>query len=177
MADTESCCYRIVAIDQHTQAVAAEQKHGWFPVNSRPRLPVSGVRKRINMLGAVTDDGDRLIYVTPNRFTAEVAKHFPHAVQQEFGKKLVIVLDNARYFRAKTLKKQAVGTGLLLEFLLSYLPDMNPLENGWLQLRAARANRLFRTLDDVKAYLSTTLPTLKSPKLLKVKSVCVPPNL
>jgi len=50
---------------------------------------------------------------------------------------LVIVLDNARYFIAKTLKKQAVIGGLLLEYLLPRSPEMNPLENCWLQLRTA----------------------------------------
>ena len=140
-------------------------KRGWFPVNSRPRLPVSGVRERMNMLGAITDDGDRFIALTPNRFNAEVAKHFLRAVQHEFGQKLVIVLDNARYFIARTLKKQAAADGLLLAFLPPRSPEMNPLENCWLQLKAARANRLFRTLDDVKTHLSTTLPQLKSPEI------------
>ena len=117
------------------------------------------------MLGAVTDDGERFIALTPNRFNAEVAKHFLRAIQHEFGEKLAIVLDNASYFIAKTLKKQAAADGLLLEFLPPRSPEMNPLENCWLQLRAARANRLFRTLDDVTAYLSTTLPTLNSPQI------------
>ena len=119
----------------------------------------------MNMLGAVADDGERFVCLTPNRFNATVAKHFLRAVQHEFGAKLVIVLDNARYFIAKTLKKQAAADGLLLEYLPPRSPEMNPLENCWLQLRAARANWLFRTLDDVKAYLSTNLPQLKSPTI------------
>lgn len=119
----------------------------------------------MNMLGAVTDDGDRFVALTPDRFNAEVAKHFLRAVRQEFGEKLVIVLDNASYFIAKTLKKQAAADGLLLEFLPPRSPELNPLENCWRQLREARANRLFRTLDDVKTYLSTTLPTLNSPRI------------
>lgn len=64
--------YRIVAIDQHTEAVATEQKRGWFPVN---------------MFGAVTDDGDRFVALTPDRFNAAVAKRFLRAVLQEFGEK------------------------------------------------------------------------------------------
>jgi len=119
----------------------------------------------MNMLGAVADNGDRFIALTPNRFNAEVAKYFLRAVQHEFGTKLTIVLDNARYFIAKTLKKQAAADGLLLEFLPSHSPEMNPLENCWRQLRDGRANRLFRTLDDVHEYLSTTLPTLNSPRI------------
>lgn len=116
------------------------------------------------MLGAVTDDGERSIALTPNQFTAEVAKHFLRAIQHEFGKELVIVLDNAPYFIAKTLKKQAAA-GLLLEFLPPHSPEMNPLENCWRQLKEGRANRLFRTLDGVKEYLSTALPRLNSPQI------------
>jgi hypothetical protein len=103
--------YRIVVIDQHTQVVKTEQKRGWFPVNARPRLPVSGGRKSINLLGAVTDDGDRFIVLVPGRLTGAVAKHFFRALQQEFGPNLAIVLDNAPYFIAKVLKKQAAASG------------------------------------------------------------------
>lgn len=117
------------------------------------------------MLGAVTDDRERFVALTPNRFNAEIAKHFLRAIQHEFGKKLAIVLDNASYFIAKTLKKQAAADGLLLEFLPAHSPEMNPLENCWRQLREGRANHLFRTLDDVNEYLSMALPALNSPQI------------
>ncbi|SEP28791.1 DDE superfamily endonuclease [Halogranum amylolyticum] len=107
--------YTIVAIDQHTQAVATIKRRDWFPVNSRPRLPVSVGREVINMLGAVTDSGDRFVALTPNRFKAEVSQHFLRALQHEFGPKLVIVLDNAKYFIATDFKKQAAADGLLLD--------------------------------------------------------------
>ena len=93
----------------------------WSPVNSRPRLPVSGGRKSINLLGAVTDDDDRFVTPVPGRLNNVVAKHFLRTLQQEFGDRLVIVLDNAPYFIAKALKKQAAA-GLLLE----YLPPISP---------------------------------------------------
>jgi transposase len=155
--------YTIVVIDQHTEAVATNQKPAWFPVNSRPRLPVSGGRDVINMLGAVTDTGEHFVALTPDSFTAEVSKHFLRALRQQFGRKLVIVLDNAPYFIAKDLKKQAAADGLLLEYLPSYAPEMNPLENCWRQLKAARRNRLFGTIDDVKRFLTATIPKLTPP--------------
>jgi len=73
-------------------------------MNSRPRLPVSGGRAAINMLGAVTDSGEHFVALTPDSFTAKVSKHFSGALRHRFGEKLVIVLDNARYFIAKDLK-------------------------------------------------------------------------
>jgi len=73
------------------------------------------------------------------------------------------VLDNAPYFIAKALKKQAAKDGLLLEYLPSHAPEMNPLENCWRQIKAARANRLFLTIDEVKQFLRTTIPRLTVP--------------
>jgi hypothetical protein len=55
--------YRIVVIDQHSEAVATVQKQGWFPVNSRPTVSVNGSRERMNMLGAVTDPGELQTYL------------------------------------------------------------------------------------------------------------------
>ncbi len=139
--------------------IKTTQKRGWFPVNSRPRLPVSGGRASINLLGAVTDDGDRFISFVDGSFTGKVAAHFLRALQEEFGEKLVIVLDN------EYLKKQAVKAGLLLEYLPPYAPEMNPLEQCWRQLNKGRANKLYRTLPELKAYLTSRFPTLSSPRI------------
>jgi transposase len=152
-------------IDQNTQVIKTKQKRRWFPVNSRPRLSVSGGRVSINLLGAVADDGDRFISFVEGRFTGKVAAHFLRALQEEFGKNLVIVLDNAPYFIAKHLKKQASFRGLLLEYLPPYAPEMNPLEQCWRQVNEGRANKLYRTLPELKAYLTSKLPTLYSPRI------------
>ena len=128
-------------------------------------MTVSGGKKRVNLLGAVTDDGDRLICLTPDRFTSKVAKYFLRALQYEFGEKLVIILDNAPYFIAKDLKKQAAADGLLLVYLPPYSPELNPLEPCWEQLRLGRANRLFLTVKDVEQYLKIALQNLVPPDI------------
>lgn len=133
-------------------------------MNSRPRLPVLGARGKVNMPGAVTDDGEPFVALTPNHFNTRVAKYSLRAVQHEFGEKLTIVLDNASYFIVKTLKKQAAG-GLLLESLPSHSSVLKPLENCWWQLREGQANRLFQSVEEVHKYVSTALSRLTSPRI------------
>jgi len=101
------------------------------------------------MLGAVTDDRDRFVCLTPDPFTATVSKCFLRALQYEFGEKLVVILDNAPYFIAKDLKKQAAVDGLLLIYLPPHFSESNPLEQCWEQLQRGRANKLFLTEKDV----------------------------
>ena len=145
-------------IDQNTQVIKTDHMRGLFPVNSSPRLPVSGGRASVNLLGAVTDDDDRFISFIEGSFTGKVAAHFLRALQEEFGKQLVIVLDNVPYFIAKYLKKQADLRGLLLEYLPPYAPEMNPLEQCWSQVNDGRANKLCRTLPELKAHLRAHFP-------------------
>ncbi len=106
--------YTIVVIDQHTEAVATGQKPG-VPINFRPRLSVSGGRDAINILRAVTDTGERVVALTPDTFSAVVSRHFLRVLQQQFGKKLAIVVDNTLYFIVKALTKQAAKDGPLPE--------------------------------------------------------------
>ncbi|WP_114579007.1 transposase [Saliphagus sp. LR7] len=137
----------------------------WNGQRLRQPLAVSGGQASINLLGAVTDDGEPFISFVDGSFTGKVAAHFLRALQKEFGERLVIVLDNAPYFIAKCLKKQAANAGLLLEYLPPYAPEMNPLEQCWRQLNKKSANKLYRTLPELKAYLTSQLPTLSSPTI------------
>lgn len=132
-------------------------------MNSRPRPEVSGGRTSLNFLGAVTVLGDRFITVVRGRLSGDVSKHFVRALQQEFGKKLAVDLDNAPYFIEKSFKKQTAADSLLFEHLPPYSPELNPLEQCWRQLQAGRATRLFRSLPELTAYLHETLPSLVSP--------------
>ena len=119
----------------------------------------------MNMLGAVTDDRDRFVCLTPDRFTAAVSKYFLRALQYEFGEKLAVILDNASYFIAKDLKKQAAADGLLLIYLPPHSPELNPLEQCWEQLQRGRANKLFLTENDVTEYLKSALHSLRTPEI------------
>jgi len=65
-------------------------------------------------LYSLLDKRDRFVSFVEGRFTGKVAVHFLRALQQEVGKKLMIVLDNAPYFIAKFPKKQAVGAACFL---------------------------------------------------------------
>lgn len=154
-----------MAIDQHIQSAVTVQKRAWFPVGSRPRLAVSGVRQSVNLLGAVTDTGERFITLVAGRLTAETTTLFLRALQAEFGTKLAVVLDNAGYFTAKAVQRRAAADGIHLEYLPPYAPELNPVEQCWRQLNQARANRVFRSLDELKAFLTATLPTLSSPQI------------
>jgi transposase len=68
------------------------------------------------------------------------------------GRKVVLVADNARYHHAKSLKPwlSKVSKHLIIEFLPSYSPELNPTERIWkLARRKATHNCYFSSLDDL----------------------------
>lgn len=52
-----------------------------------------------------------------------------------------------------------------MEYFPSYSLEMNSLENCWRSSRMVNPTGCFQPLTKVKAYLSTALPTLNSPRI------------
>lgn len=68
-------------------------------------------------------------------------------------KKILLILDNARYHHAKILKSwlEEVSDMLELLFLPPYSPDLNAIEMMWKKTRRnVTHNRYFASIDDLK---------------------------
>ncbi len=47
-------------------------------------------------------------------------------------------MDNATFHERKDIIEQIKKKGVILKFLPPYSPDLNPIENKWLQAKALR---------------------------------------
>ena len=54
---------------------------------------------------------------------------------EKLEKKVLIVMDNARFHRKNILEKIIKGTGHCLLFLPPYSPDLNPIEKLWANMK------------------------------------------
>lgn len=63
----------------------------------------------------------------------------------------ILVLDNAAFHKAKKLK---IPKNIALIFQPPYSPEVNPAENMWAWFKRDFTNKLFRTMKELKAYLS-----------------------
>jgi transposase len=88
------------------------------------------------------------------KFNAETFETFLKILlrHRSKGKKMVVVLDNARYHHAKLLAPllHRYRKQLALLFLPPYCPQLAPIERVWkLARRLATHNRYFATLDEL----------------------------
>ncbi|WP_353962775.1 transposase [Candidatus Fukatsuia symbiotica] len=53
----------------------------------------------------------------------------------------VIVMDNVSFHKRQDIQSTIQKSGFILEYLLTYSPDLNPIEHKWAQAKALRRKR------------------------------------
>lgn len=111
-------------------------------------------RKSVACFGAVQCRCGKLVTAMNPQFDAVTFEAFLRQLvrHRSPGKRMVILLDNARYHHAKLLKGflRKNRRWLRLLFLPPYSPQFNPIERVWkLTRRLATHNRYFATLGEL----------------------------
>ena len=78
---------------------------------------------------------------------------------QEFGPKVILILDNASYHKRQDItgKISQELPNFILEFLPAYSPDFNIIELIWHSCKEYIAHRLFQSVDELKMLLDKLL--------------------
>ena len=142
----------------------------WFLVGICPEIKSPTDRYKVSVFGALGKNG-QLITLQNDVFNAETFKLFLEKLlfeaeveRNEKGnkKKILLVLDNAKYHHAKLLQPwlEEVKAVLELMFLPPYSSDLNAIEMMWKKTRRnVTHNRFFESLDnlcyDLKMYWKT----------------------
>ena len=119
------------------------------------------VRKSVKYYGAVRlRDGKFVYQKEENKFNGESCEKFLKFLRKITAptlKKIVFLIDNGRYYHAKTHKewRDACSNKFSLEFLPLYSPELNPIERLWqFTRRIYTHNRYFPTLDELSAAIA-----------------------
>ncbi len=134
----------------------------WALKGSRPKLPVHGGRKRLNVIGAIDpilDEGffqyiKNLDAANFGQFLRRILAQYPPNV------KIYMILDNARPHHAKLLRNwlEKNKNRLELMFLPTYCPDLNPIEGIWQDVkREVVYNHFFAKFEEFQDALTQKL--------------------
>jgi transposase len=127
----------------------------WVPPEDKdPIVLHAPTRKSVACFGAVGLRAGTLVTCFEPKFNAESFGRFLLVLLKHRapGKRLVLMLDNAKYHHARALQPwlEQHRAVLTLLFLPPYSPELNPIERVWkLTRRLATHNRHFPTLDDI----------------------------
>jgi len=129
----------------------------WVPPEVKdPVLMHAPTRKSVACFGAVSLDTGKFVRAMCEKFDALTFESFLKRLlrHRSHGKRMVVVLDNARYHHAVLLAPLLLKYRriLTLLFLPPYSPQLAPVERVWkLACRMATHNRFFATLRDLLA--------------------------
>jgi transposase len=152
---------------------------GWYLKGKAPTLPSPAGKEKVSIAGAVSQETGSLFVITASKFNAVSFKRFLQKFlknrTRRKKKKALLVLDNARYHKAKELKKylEEVKDRLELLFLPPYSPDLNPIEMVWRETRRdVTNNRYFTSLAEQKQKLLKYWRgyAMRSDKLIKLSA-------
>ncbi len=129
----------------------------WVPPEVKdPVLLHAPTRKSVACFGAVSLASGKFVRAMCGKFDALTFEAFLKKLlrHRSRGKRMVIVLDNAKYHHAVLLAPllRKYRRVLTLLFLPPYSPQLAPIERVWkLARRMATHNRFFATLDELLA--------------------------
>jgi hypothetical protein len=126
----------------------------WIPPEAKdPILLHVPTRKSIALFGAVQANTGQIVSMMTSIFNAETFLEFLKMVlkKRKRGKKLVLILDNARYHHATMIQPWLNRNKKWIKviFLPQYSPDLNNIERVWkMTRRLCTHNRYFSTMDE-----------------------------
>ncbi len=141
----------------------------WVPPEVKdPVLSHAPTRKSVACFGAVSLRTGKFVRSMCEKFDARTFETFLKKLlrHRSRGKRMVIVLDNARYHHAILLAAllRKYRKVLTLLFLPPYSPQLAPIERVWkLARRLATHNRFFATLDELLCAVESCFDWWKKP--------------
>jgi transposase len=108
----------------------------WVPPEDKdPILLLAPTRKLVSLFGAVNLRNGKLVTQFEKKFNAMTFRDFLSLLlrHRRRAKKIVVLLDNAKYHHAEVLRPflKRHHHKLVLEFLPAYSPELNPIERVW----------------------------------------------
>ena len=141
----------------------AVPSQGWIKRGTTVELKTNSGRNRLNVLGAYSPDDHTLISIEGTESCdAELVCQLLRKVRAANpGKRLLLVLDNARYQRATIVQLLAKRLRIRLLFLPPYSPNPNMIERFWKFLRKqVMRNTYYATFTEFRAAIQQLLTNL-----------------
>jgi len=150
----------------------------WVPPEIKdPILLHAPTRKSIACFGAVNLRTGQFVRRMCKVFNAETFQCFlKRLVRQRGRRRMILVLDNARYHHAVLLRPflRQHAAYLRLLFLPPYSPQLASIERVWkLARRLATHNRYFATLGEVLQALNACFDRWRRPNAVLKRLCCI----
>ena len=126
-------------------------------------IPRTGARFSLQMLSAISAQGEMRFMVHQGSVTADTFCEFLTRLATGMERKIYLVVDGHSIHKAGKVQKHlaALDGQITLFFLPPYSPDLNADEWVWKQVKQRIARQRVRTRDDLKRVALSALHSLR----------------
>lgn len=163
---------RLLYLDQVGFSLALKPIKTWTPKGSGIQFEIpsrQGSAGRLNLIGALDVAANKLVYrdLEGGCDARKVEAFLDRLAERADPEGLtVVVLDNARFHKAKNIKAKEHSwqqQGLFLRYLPPYSPQLNPIETLWRLLKGfLLPRRLYASLNHLKEAVFAALTLLNA---------------
>jgi len=126
----------------------------WFPKGQQRIIPTYGKHQGVKLLGTLDYASGEIFVIESDRYDAATFLFFLQQVLAKYpGKKLVMILDNARIHHANLLQPflESNKDRIKFVFLPPYSPNLNLIEEFWGWLKHSCVHNVFyRSVDEIR---------------------------
>jgi len=127
--------------------MATKVTYGWIRTGTDKPIATTGNRTRMNLMGSINlETMDVTIGDYEKLNSASMSEHFS-LLRDKYptSSRIHLILDQGRYNTSADTQKAAKEKGIVLHYLPTYSPNLNPIERLWKVMNEyARNNRFFK---------------------------------
>jgi len=149
--DIQLWCEDEVHFQRHSSLIRM-----WAPKGQQPHVLSASTRQKVGFFGAVNLKTGILLTKDAATFNGETFGDFLGYLLQATQGKVYLILDNAKWHKARVLKEFFIQNQdrLVRIFLPPYSPELNPVERVWrITRRLVTHNRYFPSIEELKTAL------------------------
>ena len=160
----------LLYLDETGFSLALKPIKTWTPKGAGIQFEIpsrQGSAGRLNLIGALNFAANKLLYRdVQGRCDAQKCETFLQSLAQQVDPKTltVVVLDNARFYKAKNIGNKEASwqaKGLYLRYLPPYSPQLNPIEGFWRVLKGfLMPRRCYNSLAQLRQAVFSALDLL-----------------
>jgi len=135
----------------------------WSPRGKTPVVAQTGARFSLNMISAISPNGQLRFMVHEGTATAEVFCDFLKRLARDVEQKIFLIVDGHRIHRARKVQKllKKMDGKITLFFLPPYSPELNPDELVWSQVKRQVAKKPVNSRDELQQRILSALRSLQ----------------
>lgn len=141
--------------------------YGWMEKGEETVLKANSGRQRININGALDSDTLDVTINISDSVNAQSTIELFQKLEERYpnAKRIVIICDNARYYRSKFVREYIDNSRIELKFLPPYSPNLNLIERLWRFMnKKVRDNKYYEKFSDFKRSVLEFFGNLSSHK-------------